>query len=222
MAEAFLARGAEALTAKPTRLDDAEAAFTEAAAAAAATAAAAPSPAAASAAQIVVARAYANLGTIRARRGAPAEALAFNEKALLIFRQLGDGERACVTLFNSALFADAGGDRDKAAAFMSEVERTSKDASRVAEAKAWLSRNAARGGASQETRAPSRGAADAAAGGGRASPTPVSSSPPNAGRVRFTPPEELDELSRLGGPPTIRAAPAATPSLVRSGSSAAQ
>lgn len=167
---ALLERGIQALSA--SKLDEACDAFTEAAATASSALLQPAVPdAAAAALRVVQGRSYGNLANIFGRRNELDGALMFSHKALAVFRDIGEPERAAVVLFNLAVYSERLGRMEEAIRFMEEVLASTADPERVAQASKWLTtrraRLAAAAAAAAEPPAPPTSAA--------AAPAPASS-----------------------------------------------
>ena len=168
-------------------LKDAEALFIEAAALA--------SSAAGDAMRLIQGRAFGNIGNINAKRGLHREALTFNEKALLCFRDLRDEDRQSLILFNMAGCADALGDDVNAEKWMTEAASISRDPQRAEDARRWLF-NRARAAAAATAGSPELDAPGLKGAGGKPAPAPISraKSGNNVVGAAFTPDSELDAL----------------------------
>ena len=141
MAAALLEKGLASLAAR--NLDAALNAFTEAASAAGSAQSTAPSRDAQRALKIVQGRAFGNLSNIFFGRSDFQSAIMFTEKALRVFEDVGEREKAAISLFNLAVYELKAGNADVARRHMECVLLKTDDPQRVAQANRWLIANGA-------------------------------------------------------------------------------
>jgi hypothetical protein len=98
-------------------------------------------PAAVLALKIVQGRAFGNISNIFFRQGDLSSAILFSEKALGVFNECGEAERAAVILFNLAVFSLGAGQPAAAQGHMEEVLRTTQDPQRREQAQKWLDKH---------------------------------------------------------------------------------
>lgn len=201
---ALLERGIQALSA--SLLDEACDAFTEAAATASSALLQPTVPdAAAAALRVVQGRAYGNLANIFGRRNELDGALMFSHKALAVFRDINEPERAAVVLFNLAVYSERLGRMDEAIRFMEEVLASTADPERIAQATKWLTTRRAR-----------LAAAAAAAAESPPPPAPVTASTAPAAsqqpicQTLFCPASAIDEACFGDGSGTLPPPPTAS------------
>ena len=152
--EALLEQGIQFLSA--SKLDEACDAFTEAAAKASSSLLLSAVPETdATRLRIVQGRAYGNLANIFGRRHELDPALMFSHKALAVFRDIGEPERAAVVLFNLAVYSERLGKLEEAIKFMEDVLAATADPARIAQATKWIASRKARAEAASETSTPS-------------------------------------------------------------------
>lgn len=200
MAESLLERGLARLGVGD--LDAALNAFTEAASTAGSVLATSPSAEATHSLKVIQGRAFGNLSNIFFGRQDYSSAIMFSEKALRVFEDVGERERAAISLFNLAVYELKAGNADTARRHMANVLLKTEDPQRVAQANRWLLANDTKaGGNSFVTVTPIH-----------ASPTHPALTRPPAPPLPDLPPANptLDEArllahARLGHPDELRA-----------------